>query len=419
MKRVFCGLVLSGVVCLCACTPFFPVEPPATPAPKTVVTVLNGQSTSDPGLEDMLSQKIAEEFPDVVLEWDSVDWGDYFSEEMRSKIASGTLPDIIIGKAQDVASYYGSGYLADFGEAFTRRIEPGCLDNVTFDGKVYGLPYNMLYQGVLYNRNIFIRYGLQPPQTQEELERIIDRLNGVGITPFASHFQENWYSANILMQFAANRVFRAAPEWGDEFRARLRSFSASAEYAQCFEQVKTVYENSWDDAMTVNQTKCTKRFANEEAAMYVTGTWTIQTLRSIRPDMKVGFFPYPDESGDAKLIFEPNMTFMRNARSENAELADSIILAVVSDRELAASVAAFTQTQSLVKGVEADSLSMIRGDLDSYAQSGRTLDVTVGNNQLIWYFQDLCAQQMSPWLEGKVPLSSVLAYADENRSMSH
>lgn len=417
MRRVFCGLVLSGVVCLCACTPFFPVESPA-PEPKTVITVLNGQSTSDPGLEDMLSRKIAEEFPGVVLEWDSVGWGDYFLEEMRSKIASGALPDIIIGKAQDVGSYCGSGYLADFGEAFTGQIEPGCLDNVTFEGKVYGLPYNMMYQGVLYNRNIFFRYGLEVPKTTADMQRIIDRLNDVGITPFASQFQENWYSANILMQFAANQVFSYYPEWGDEFRAKQCSFSTSKEYAQCFEQVKTVYRNSWDDAMTVNQTKCTKRFANEEAAMYVTGTWTIQTLRSIRPDMDVGFFPYPNGSGDAKLIFEPNMTFMRNARSENAELADSIILAIVSDRELAASVAAFTQTQSLVKGVETDSLSMIRGDLNSYAQSGRTLDVTVGNNQLVWYFQDLCAQQMTPWLEGKVSLGSVLTYADENRSMS-
>ncbi len=418
MKKLFCVLFVSGILCFSACTPLFPVESPLTES-KTVITVLDGQSTSDPGLEDMLSEKIASKFPNVVLEWDSMDWGDYFSDEMRSKIASDTLPDIIIGKAQDVASYYDSGYLADFGENFTSRIKHDYLKNVTIDGKVYGLPYNMLYQGVLYNRNIFLRYGLEVPKTAEEMQLVIDRLNEVGMTPFASHFQENWYSANILMQFAVNQVFSEYPNWGDEFRQKLHSFSSSKEYIQCFEQVKTVYSNSWPDAITVNQSKCTKRFANEEAAMYVTGTWTIQTLRSIRPDMKIGIFPYPNESGDAKLIYEPNLTFMRNAHSENAELADEILLAIISDKELAASAAAFTQTESLISGVDADTLSMIHKDVENYLENASIRDVTVGNNQLIWYFQDICTQQMIPWLEGKTSLENVLEYADENRSMSH
>jgi ABC-type glycerol-3-phosphate transport system substrate-binding protein len=418
MKKLFKTLCISAILfSFSGCTFFLPAEPEIA-TPKTVITVLHGQSTSDPGLEDMLSEKIASAFPDVILEWDSMDWGEYFSGEMRAKIASDTVPDIIIGKAQDVASYYSSGYLASFGEEFTQHIKPEGLHNVTIGGEVYGLPYNMLYQGVLYNRNIFYRFGLEVPRTTEDMEQLITRLNEVEITPFASHFQENWYSANILMQFAANQVFPVYPEWGDEFRAKLRSFSSSKEYIQCFEQVKTVFCNSWPDAMTVNQSKCNKRFANEEAAMFVTGTWSIQTLHSIRPDMKIGFFPYPNQRGDAKLIYEPNITFMRNAHSENTELADKIILALIEDKELAASVAAFTQTESLIKDVEVDSLTMIRDDVDDYMQNSKAIDVTIGNNQLIWYFQDICAQQMAPWLNDKTSLESMLGFADANRSMS-
>ena len=409
-------VVLIMPVLLNACFQYTPPGPVETP--KTVITVIHGYSTTDLGIEDMLLEKITSEFPDVRLEWENVSWGDYFSSEIQARIASGEVPDIIIGKAQDVTSFQASGYLSAFDDTFTVNIRSEGLESVSVDGKIFGIPYDMLYQGVLYNKDIFEEHQLEPPRTIRELENVVTRLSRANVTPFASHFMENWYTANIKMQFAANRVFADDPGWGDEFRGGRRSFSDSGEFISCFNEVKFVFENSWEDSMLVTQRECLRRFSNGEAAMFVTGTWSVQTLQLIHPEMSVGIFPYPNKEEGAKLLYEPNITFMSNARSANKELADQIILSIIRDKELAVSVSSFTQTESMVKNAYSGSLSMIRDDLSYYILSDLLLDVSLGNNQIAWIFQDLCAKQTCLWLEGRLELERVLEFADANRTLS-
>ena len=416
MRKVIVCAAVTAILLLTSCVQYTPPRPAV--ATETVITILHGYSTTDLGIEDMLTSMILSEFPDVRLEWDNVGWGDYFSNEMQARIASGEIPDIIIGKAQDVSSFQTSGYLSSFGADYTAHIDPIGLDSVSVNGSVFGIPYNMLYQGVLYNKAIFDEYGLQIPGTTPELRSVADRLSAAGVTPFASHFIDNWYAANIKMQFALNRVFSGDPCWGDEFRLGEQDFSSSGEFIRCFEDVKYVFDNSWDDCMLVTQRECLRRFSNGEAAMFVTGTWSVQTLKHIHPDMSLGIFPYPTESDGAKLLYEPNITFMTNAHSDNKELADEIILSIICDKELAASVATFTQTESLIKGAGNSSLSMVRDDLNYFIDNDRLMDVSIGNTQIAWIFQDMVAKQTNYWLDGRVELSYVLEFADRNRSFS-
>lgn len=65
------------------------------------LTVLAGQSTTDAGIEDMIDEALAEKYPNITLEWECVDWGNDFQPKMQQYMQSG-LPDIMIGKAQDV-----------------------------------------------------------------------------------------------------------------------------------------------------------------------------------------------------------------------------------------------------------------------------------------------------------------------------
>lgn len=410
LAAALCALALPG------CMP--PVEPLPEAAPKTILTILHGQSTSDAGLEDMLTEKLAAAFPDVELEWESMDWGDYFATELQARFAAGEVPDIIIGKAQDVAGYQNTGYLGAFGDEFKALLRPEALESVTLDGVLYGVPYNALYQGVLYNKNLFYRYGLSVPETPEEMEAVIRRLEEVGITPFATHFQENWYTANIWMQFAVNGLFSQTPTWGDQFREGEVSFQDDAAAAQIFQQVQTVQQHSWEDAFVVTQSECVKRFAEEKAAMFVTGSWTVQALRITRPEMQLGLFPYPNATGDSKLLFEPNITFMKNGQGQHTQLVDQLIYAIASDHAFSAAAAEFTQTEPMLQGVEAETLSMVQPDISHYRGAARVQDVSLGNRQLVWYFQDLCARQTLLWLEGKTELPEVLRYADENRKVS-
>ena len=92
-----------------------------------VISVLAGQSTSDAGVEDMIDEWMEKNFPQVYLEWECVDWGDQFNTQMKSRIAAGEIPDIIIGKAQDVQIYAKAGNLAKISDSYLGKIQKDAL----------------------------------------------------------------------------------------------------------------------------------------------------------------------------------------------------------------------------------------------------------------------------------------------------
>lgn len=387
-------------------------------AAKTVLTVLAGQSTSDAGIEEMINEAVAKGLGDVELEWERVDWGEQFQSQMQAKIAAGDVSDIMIGKTQDVATYAPSGLLAPLSPGLAARVNGSALAAVSRHGNIYGLPYNAFYQGVFYDKALFARYRLEPPRTERELADLVAFFKSKGLVPFATHFAEGWYLGNILMQFALGEVFPSVPDWGDRFRAGETSFAASPSFRRCFEKAAFVYRNSWADAAAVTRNECDERFSNGEAAMYLSGSWILQSLEAMNPGADIGIFPYPNGTGDAKLIYEPNMTFMKSAVGEHGEAVDRVLDLIFSDDELAYEIFEFTKTSSLLQGRGPEVPPRIQGDVDAYAARGLSIDATIGNTQLIWSFQQELATRLLEWLRGTTSLDSVIRYADEHRFLS-
>jgi ABC-type glycerol-3-phosphate transport system substrate-binding protein len=390
---------------------------PAASARKVMLSVLAGQSTSDPGIEEMINDLIEREVPGVELEWEKVGWGDKFQSQMHAKFSSGEVPDLMIGKAQDVATYLPSGNLAPIPEALLARVRDEALPAVSFGGKAYGIPYNAFYQGVFYNKDIFAKHGLTPPTTRAGLAEAVRKLKAAGVVPFAAQFDESWYAGNVVMQMAIGEVFSRAPDWGDRFRKGEVSFSSSSAYRGCFLALRDIRDASWPDAPVIGAAECDERFATGKAAMYVSGSWNLQMVNAVNPGLDVGLFPYPNSSGDAKLILEPNMTFMKSSKTEHPAEVDAVLAAVFGSKDLASRIFDFTRTSSLLK--EGSEVRLpIQADIDRYRREGRVVDATGGNTQLIWSFQENVAARLDDWLQGKASLASVLSYADGNRAQS-
>ena len=385
---------------------------------KVRLSVLAGQSTPDPGIEEMIDELVEREVPGVELEWESVGWGDKFQSQMQAKFASGEVPDIMIGKAQDVATYLPSGNIAPLSPSLLRYVRDEAAASVSWEGVAYGLPYNAFYQGVFYNMDIFDRLGLKIPTTRNGLESVARAIRAAGVTPFAAAFGENWYAGNVVMQLAIGDVFNRDPRWGDHFRSGKLSFSGSDAYRECMRELADIRDESWRDCVTLDAYDCDERFANGQAAMYVTGTWTLQTINAVNPEMRVGVFPFPSSSGDAKLIFEPNMTFMKSAKTSHSALVDQVLAAVFGSRELSSEILGFTRTSPLLKDAGPAVELPVQGDIDRYTRAGRIVDATVGNTQLIWSFQEEVAIGLTEWLQDKRSFASVLASADRNRALS-
>lgn len=380
-----------------------------------IITVLAGQSTSDAGIEDMIDEYLAVKYPNVLLEWECVDWGENFDSQLQARIAAGDVPSIMVGKAQDVYTYAKGGNLAAIPTTCTDKIEEQALQAVTLNGIVYGLPYNVMYQGIIYNKDIFEKLDLAPPTNLIELDETVSILNDNKVTPFAAHFQESWKVGNMTMQFFMNEMFRDQPNWGEQFREGSVSFSNNDIIKACLEQNQYILVNSWEDAMMIDQYECDRRFYEGEAAMYLTGSWSLQSINLYNENKEYGIFPFPNQSGDAKLIRETNMTFMKSNFTKHSDLVDQILEELVINEELIQDIIDFTQTYSVIKGVEPKYQSIIENDVNRYEENGQVIEVTSGNNQLIWTFQNDLAMKQQEWLQKKIFLDDVLHYADQNR----
>lgn len=344
--------------------------------------------------------------------------GESFDAQVRSSFAAGDVPDILVGKAQDVKAYVGTGNLAPLPDSCACRIESHALEAVTVGGTPYGLPLNTWYQGVFYNKDIFKDCGIEIPKTLKELEQAAEILEEEGITPFAGHFQESWYLGNTTMQFMMNELFCDALDWGEQFRDGSQNFSDNPSVRRCFENNQYIFNHTWKDARSIDQYECDKRFANGQAAMYLTGAWSMQFTSQYSSRDEFGIFPYPNEKGDAKLLKETNMTWMKSAHTPHDELITKIFQEIIDDGQLLGEILDYTQTQPAVDGLAWDYRSCVQEDIAYYEQENLILDVTAGNNQLVWSFQNDVASEQRLWLEGKKSLADVLQFADDHRRES-
>lgn len=389
-------------------------EAPAAAADgeSVTLTVLAGQSTTDAGIEEMIDEALAKAYPNITLEWECVDWGNDFQPKMQQYMQSG-LPDIMIGKAQDVATYAPQGILGEIDATYLDRGLEAARQNVTIDGKTYGLVYNALYQGVYYNKDMFAENGWSVPKTQEELQAIIDDCNAKGIKPFASHMVDTWSIGNVTMQFAMNDEFNNDPTWGDKFRAGEVSFADDQMMQTAYQYNKLIYDNTYPETFSTEQTDCDAKMVLGEAAMKVSGSWSIQNFLDIDESFNFGIFPFPNQTGDSKLIFEPNITIMTSAESEHQDAINCVLDVLTSDKELAVEIYDYTKTAPMLKDVTPTFPNPSQADIDEYAANNMIVDVTLGNNQLVWGgFQEENAKDIAAWLQGDLSFEDCLAASD-------
>jgi raffinose/stachyose/melibiose transport system substrate-binding protein len=94
---------------------------------------------------------------------------------MSARAASGTLSEILQMQSYSrVFEYAQKGYVLDLSrEPVLSKVIPSSKAAVTWKGKQWALPMDFAGIGIIYNKDIFAQYKLQPPTTYRELERVV------------------------------------------------------------------------------------------------------------------------------------------------------------------------------------------------------------------------------------------------------
>ncbi len=107
-------------------------------------------------------------------------------------------------KAPDLFSWWSGWLMKDIVDAgiaadisplwnkYARYYSPGLRAAMSFNGKTYGMPENLAYWVVFYNKHVFAKYGLTPPTTWAQLMTINKTLRSHGVAPLAMTDSGRW-----------------------------------------------------------------------------------------------------------------------------------------------------------------------------------------------------------------------------------
>lgn len=121
-----------------------------------------------------------------------------FSQAPQSYLTQSPPPDVMTSGAYAFMTQAAQqNLLQDLTELWTETglVEafPAGLQTLSaYEGKQYYLPIGYAWSAIYYNRAVFEQYGLQPPNTWDELLVICDTLLANGETPFSLTGRDPW-----------------------------------------------------------------------------------------------------------------------------------------------------------------------------------------------------------------------------------
>ena len=139
--------------------------------------------------------------PEIIIEEEASDDAS-FKVKIKTAIAANEIPDLFYTWVPGFTKpFVDSGKilcLDDYLNDGTRdKLLSGALGNVTYDGKVYGLPADIWLGIMFYNTELFKQNGLEIPETFDELLDVIKAFKAKGITPIAFGLKDKWFGGQF------------------------------------------------------------------------------------------------------------------------------------------------------------------------------------------------------------------------------
>ena len=161
----------------------------------------------------------------------------------------------------------------------------------------YALPYAANAAGVLYNKEMFQKYGWEIPETWEEFMTLCNEIQSCGIQPLYFGFKDTWtclapwnaLAVGLADSDICSQVNREETTFKEAYRETAEKIKALLPYAE-----ENPYAYSYNDACTA--------FARGESAMYPIGSYAIPQIKSVNPDMKIDSFVFPANDSEKENV---------------------------------------------------------------------------------------------------------------------
>ena len=264
-------------------------------------------TTGEPGKSDF--QGIADAYhaahPNVTIKVTVLE-NEAFKTKLATSIQAGDIPDLFQSWGGGImAAQADAGALKDITSdiaSWKDTINPGALSIYQYNGKQYGVPWDMGMIGFWYNKDAFSKAGIDaPPTTWADFLSDVSKLKASGIAPLAIAGQDKWPSMHLWTYL----VLRIGG--GDNLSQMIQSKNWNTDACtKAGEQVVALnaldpYQPGYKSAVYNNEAAAV---GNGKAAMELMGQWAPAVQRDQSADKKglgdkLGWFPFPSVEGGA------------------------------------------------------------------------------------------------------------------------
>lgn len=222
-----------------------------------------------------------EEHPNVKIAIDATE-NEAYKTKIKTAMAANEAPDVFFAWGAGFAKpFVDAGQVLCLDEYISDeqkgRLLTGATSNVTYDNKLYGLPF-IQWMGILYcNEELFDKYQVKIPDTYEDLLTAIDTFNKNEISPISVGAKDGW-PAMFWQNASALRT--AGIDSCNDALDKKASFNQPEfiESARIVEEL--VNKKAFDEgslAYTNDEAKI--MFLNGEVPMHYMGSWLASEIQ--------------------------------------------------------------------------------------------------------------------------------------------
>ncbi len=273
----------------------------------TITMMVSGVATENDFETEVLPELVKEKWPNVTLEVTKLPDDNYYTT-LRSRLASGECPDIILTQpmyagSNSCYSLAEAGYLASLND-LNWVDNMSDLSAVTYEDDIVTCTAGVSILGTYYNKDIFEECGItEEPQTWDEFLDACQKIQDAGYQPIVMGDKDMYVMQFGLYQIACNEIYSQNPDYDEQLRTGDTSFTDEGTWDVVLEMYNELYENGYIDSsqtLGLGASQAIQEFIDGNAAMTFDGSFNAPALMAEGEAgaFERGYFPIPSQSGD-------------------------------------------------------------------------------------------------------------------------
>jgi raffinose/stachyose/melibiose transport system substrate-binding protein len=297
--------------------------------------------------------------PDIKVEVQTRPGGSEGDNIVKTRLSTGEMTDVFL---------YNSGSLFQAlnpqqnlvpltGEPWANQVEDVFKPTVSVGSELYGAPItSSTGGGILYNRKVYEKLGLQVPMTWAEFMANNAKIKAAGIAPVIGTYQDTWTSQLFVLADFHN-VAAADPAWAQKYTAGQVKY-AQEPAVKGFQRLEEVHKAGYQSKgyASAKLEKGLELLASGDGAHYPMLTFAVGALATSDPEHlnDIGFFAQPgdDAAKNGLTLWMPAGLYIPKS-TEGAQLEAA--------KKFAAFVASLEGCEAQTKGYPPTGPYMVKG----------------------------------------------------------